>query len=285
MRFGAIDLTEAQLPEAVERADRRDHQFIRDSLPEKDRVIALDRMMAATETSAIVPKDVAEVKADPPKILFSETPAILVNLDGEAIWSPIPENDLHFAVNTNWDLFEHGPTKTLYLRHEAPGCKAASLDGPWTPAGNSRRASRSYPPDPNWTEVKAALPGTKLDAKKAPQVFVSLEPTELILLQGKPKYERVEGTALDWVSNTESDVFRTGATGAIYYLVAGRWFAATDFSGPWTFATPSLPPDFQRFLSSTRDRASSRRCRALARRRRRSCWRRSRKRHASTSRR
>ena len=30
-----------------------------------------------------------------------------------------------------------------------------------------------------------------------------------------------------------------------YYLVAGRWFSAPDFSGPWTFATPNLPEDFK----------------------------------------
>ena len=37
-----------------------------------------------------------------------------------------------------------------------------------------------------------------------------------------------------------------GKTGAVYYLVAGRWFSAPDFTGPWTFATPSLPADFKK---------------------------------------
>jgi hypothetical protein len=32
----------------------------------------------------------------------------------------------------------------------------------------------------------------------------------------------------------------------VYYLVAGRWFSAPDFTGPWTFATPTLPADFKR---------------------------------------
>ena len=53
------------------------------------------------------------------------------------------------------------------------------------------------------------------------------------------------------MSNTESDVFRLGKTGAMYYLVAGRWFSAPDFTGPWTFATPSLPRTSRRFRSST----------------------------------
>ena len=48
------------------------------------------------------------------------------------------------------------------------------------------------------------------------------------------------------MSNTESDVFRMGKTGPVYYLVAGRWFSAPDFTGPWTFATPTLPADFKK---------------------------------------
>ena len=37
-----------------------------------------------------------------------------------------------------------------------------------------------------------------------------------------------------------------GKTGPIYYLVAGRWFRAPNINGHWTFATPTLPADFQR---------------------------------------
>jgi len=248
VRFETIDLTESNFPKLSRQQTAEVTTFIRDTIPEKDRVIALDRMMAAIETSEIVPKDVAGVKADPPTIFFSSTPAILVNLDGEPIWSPIAENDLRFAVNTNWDLFEHGPSKTFYLRHESSWLKASAVEGPWTPAGDLPGSFAKLPADANWKEVKAALPGKKIGPKKAPKVFVSLEPAELILLQGKPKYEKVEGTALVWVSNTESDVFGIGKVGAmtLYYLVAGRWFSASDFTGPWTFATPALPPDFQK---------------------------------------
>jgi hypothetical protein len=56
----------------------------------------------------------------------------------------------------------------------------------------------------------------------------------------------VTGTSLLWVENTESDIFRNGANGSFYYLVAGRWFSAQDLNGPWTFATPNLPADFRR---------------------------------------
>jgi hypothetical protein len=249
VRFATIDLTEANFPKLSRQQVSDITAYVRETLPDEERVIALDRVMAAVDTSAIAPKsDVSGIKADPPVIFYSSSPAILVNFDGEPIWGPIQENDLRFAINTNWDVFEHGPTKTFYLRYETSWLKATDVKGPWTPAGDLPGSFAKLPADANWKEVKAALPGKKLDAKKAPKVFVSLEPAEMILLEGPPKYEQVEGTSLFWVSNTESDVFRVGKVGAstFYYLVAGRWFSATDFTGPWTFATLALPADFQK---------------------------------------
>ena len=81
-------------------------------------VIALDRVLARLDKSQLIPKNVNGVKADPPVIFYSTSAAVLVNLDGDPIWSPIKDNDLRFAVNTNWDLFDHAPTKTFYLRNE-----------------------------------------------------------------------------------------------------------------------------------------------------------------------
>ena len=104
-----------------------------------ERVIALDRVLANIDKSQIMPKNVEGVKADPPPIFFSTTPAVIVNLDGEPIWSPIKDNDLKFAVNTNWDLFQHEPTKTFYLRNDTSWLKATDVDGPWTPAGHAAR--------------------------------------------------------------------------------------------------------------------------------------------------
>ena len=216
------------------------------SVPLDERVIALDRVLANIDTSQIIPKNVEGLKADPPTIFFSETPALLVNIDGDPIWSPIPQNDLRSAVNTNWDLFEHGPSKTYYLRNDRVWLKSSDVKGPWTPAGKLPESFDKLPADENWKDVKATLPGQKVNAKDVPKVYVSLEPAELILLRGKPNYLTVQGAKqLLWVSNTDSDVFRMSRTGAVYFLVAGRWFSAPDFTGPWTFATPTLPDDFK----------------------------------------
>ncbi len=119
-------------------------------------------MLANIDKSQIVPKNVEGIKADPPTIFFSKTPAVIVNLDGEPIWSPIKDNDLKFAVNTNWDLFQHGPTNTLYLRNNDAWLKASDLKGPWAPAGTLPASFAKLPAEDNWKDVKANLPGKTL---------------------------------------------------------------------------------------------------------------------------
>jgi hypothetical protein len=244
--FSPLQITESNFPTLKKEEMRDVVAEIDKAIPDHDRIIALDRVLAGVDRSQIIPKNNDGVKADPPAIFFSTKPAVLVNLDGDAIWSPIKENDLKFVVNTNWDLFQHDPSKVLYLRNDASFLQAPDLRGPWTAAGKLPESFAKLPKDDNWKDVKAALPGKKIAKDKLPRVFVSTTPAEMILLDGEPKYEPVGGTSLLWVSNTESDVFRMGTTGAVYYLVAGRWFSSPGFEGPWTFATPNMPADFQR---------------------------------------
>ena len=207
--FSDFKIVESNFPTLQRDAVKTVVSEITASLPFDERVIALDRVLANIDTSQIIPKNVEGLKADPPTIFFSQTPAVLVNIDGDPIWSPIPENDLRSAVNTNWDLFEHAPSKTYYLRNDRMWLKASDVKGPWTPAGTLPPSFAKLPADENWKDVKATLPGQKVSAKDMPKVFVSLEPAELILLRGKPNYLKVQGAKqLLWVSNTDSDLFR-----------------------------------------------------------------------------
>src|SRR5262245_17676315 len=218
---------------------------INSAVPQRERVIGLDRVLAAFDASQVKPRNVEGIKSDPPPIFFSERPAVLVNIDGAPIWSPIKDNDLRFAVNTNWALFEYG--KTYYLLVDKAWMTATNVEGPWTPLRTPLPASFSkLPDDDNWKDVRAALSGQNtFTTSSAPVVFVSTTPAELIVLNGPATYAPVKGTRLEWVSNSDSDLFRMGTTGAVYYLVSGRWFTAPGFNGPWTFATPNLPADFK----------------------------------------
>ena len=225
--------------------------------------VGLDRVLANIDTSQVIPKNDDGVKADPPPIFFSQTPAILVNLDGEPIWAPIKQNDLQSAVNTNWDLFQHVPTKTFYLRNEKAWLKATDLNGPWTSTTDLPDSFEKLPDDdPNWKEVKDNLPGWRSKAGQAPKVFVSLVPAELILVTGgKPVYATITGVPAALGQQHRVRVFRMGATGAAFpgfgSLVLGAGLPT------WTFATPSLRTTSRN--RSVRGRACSHHCPARRR--------------------
>ena len=246
--FSDLQITSANFPTLSRDQLTNLVSEINAAVPREDRVIGLDRVLAAFDASQVKPRNVDGLKSDPPPIFFSEKPAVLVNIDGEPIWSPINDNDLRFAVNTNWDLFEYGSPKTYYLRVDKTWMTASSVLGPWKLLQTPLPASFSkLPNDDNWKDVKDALGAQQpAGAAAAPTVFVSKKPAELMLLKGVAAYSPVTGTHLEWVSNTDSDVFRMGPTGTVYYLVSGRWFSSPGFNGPWTFATPSLPDDFKK---------------------------------------
>ena len=124
VKYSQLKITEAKLGKLDRDQSRELVAEIDAAIPDQERVIALDRVLANVDKSQIMPKNVEGVKADPPTIFFSTRPAVLVNIDGDPIWSPIKDNDLKFAVNTNWDLFEHAPTKHVLpaqRRHLAEG--------------------------------------------------------------------------------------------------------------------------------------------------------------------
>ncbi len=184
--FQKMTIVEANFPTLAKEPVREITAELDKAMPDDERIIALDRVLANLDKSQVIPKNVEGVKADPPTIFFSKTPAVIVNLDGDPIWSPIKDNDLKFAVNTNWDLFQHAPTNTLYLRNNETWLKATDVKGPWSAAGTLPDSFKKLPAEENWKDVKANLPGKP--AKAAPRVFVSSQPAELILLTGEPSY-------------------------------------------------------------------------------------------------
>src|SRR5204862_3616475 len=71
--------------------------------PDKKVSISLDRLVAGVEKSK-GPAKVA-VQNDPPAIFVSDTPAILLQIQGEPTRADIAKTDLGFVVNSNFPLF------------------------------------------------------------------------------------------------------------------------------------------------------------------------------------
>ena len=243
VRLTKLNITEANFPGADREVARKLITELQAHMPKNEMIMALDRVLAAIERSEIKTGSDLAINTEAPPIFVSERPAIIVQFDGEPVMGPISGSKLQFGVNTNWDVFKDDKD-VWYLRYETGWLKTKELSGEWEPAGDLPDAFKNLPDDQNWTDVKANIPGKKIKKDKVPMVFVSEKPAELIVFDGKAKWEKMKDTDLQWAKNTESDVFRYKGDD-VYYLVSGRWFKASSFKGPWTFATDKLPNDFK----------------------------------------
>src|SRR6266853_6594306 len=216
-------------------------QAVRSFLPPGHTVVmALDRLVASVEKSQ-APTPV-QVQNNPPEIFVSNTPAILLNIDGEAVRADIAGTNLGFVVNSNFPLFfEKGGANYLFTGEQ--WLKSPVLEGPWAPVASLPKDMTKVANDPKWAQMKKPIlsPSAK---GKPPTIFYSTKPAEVILFQGQPNYQNIPGTQLTVATNTDADLFVYTPTQAYYYLAAGRWFKASDLKGPWTYTTPDLPPDF-----------------------------------------
>ena len=105
VNFTNLKLTESNFPNLPKEQHQEVVARIQRAVPDQEMIIALDRVLARLDKSQIIPRNVDSMKANPPEVFYSTSTAVLVNIDGEPVWSPIQGNDLKFAVNTNWDLF------------------------------------------------------------------------------------------------------------------------------------------------------------------------------------
>jgi hypothetical protein len=243
-RFAVVDVN---FPKLDQRDVAEVVQLIEQKLPSDGRTMRLDDVLAAVDAQPVAPRNASGLAADPPLILISKRPAVVVNIDGAPIWKSVAGTTLLHAVNTNWDLLRDMASNTYYLLDRGVLLTAEQLLGPWTPAPAVPAAFAKLPAGDEWNALKAARAARGAAAAKTLNVFVSRQPAELIVLRGEPLLRRVPGTAkLHWVTNTDSDLFREGVSGPLYYLVSGRWFAAPDLTGPWTFATNRLSADFRK---------------------------------------
>ena len=204
--------------------------------------ISLERLVACVPKKDTV-KGV-ELKNDPPEIFITYEPAILLDIDGQPVRAKIEKTCLEYVIKTHWPLFFETSTSMYFLLAGEQWLQATDLNGPWSTAKKLPGDMKKLPQDTRWASLKKLIPPPKKSGDKAPKVFHSTAPAEIIYINGTPAYTAIPKTQLQYVSNTTSYVFLHTPTKHYYYLTAGRWFRAGTLAGPWTFVTPDLPADF-----------------------------------------
>jgi hypothetical protein len=214
------------------------------------RTISLDRVEASLKAAG-VKAPTFPVRNDPPRIIVSNTPAILVPIDGAPILKPLPD-DSRFkrVINTRALILQGGMGDSYYLHVFDGWLSSSSLDGPWTQASRTpfgmSDAAKSLAASGRVDMLTGSGTPKPSLANGVPTIYVSQVPSELIVFKGNPAFVPVAGTLL-WASNTGADVFIETTSNDYYVLISGRWFRAAGVNGPWSFVpSNALPPDFAR---------------------------------------
>ncbi len=222
---------------------------LRTQLGATQRTVSLDRLEASLAASGAASSPGIAVHNDPPRIIVSDSPAILVRIDGPPALRPVPDTTFQRVINTRALLFADAGASNFYLRLGEGWLTAASLAGPWSrpaalPEGLEAAAGPVAAVDLLAASDASASP--PLEAPP-PAVHVSETPAALIVFEGEPAFTPVAGTGLARASNTTANVLLETERRRYYVLLAGRWFRAAAFSGPWAFVpSPDLPADFRK---------------------------------------
>ena len=232
-----MQVTNVRWPDSKDIEEQRFTKIVNDALPKSGFRISMKRLSASLATAAQEEKSLADLKNDPPKIVFGEQLAVLLLYDGTPKFSPVENSDYERVLNTPFAVVRSRKTQLLYLSGGAVWYEAKDPLGPWT-------LTIAPPAD----LVKMLSPSKKSEPvpKKIPAIVVATEPTELIVTDGKPNWKALPKGKLLYVSNTETPWLREQTSNDMYVLLSGRWFRAASQSGPWTFVrADKLPVAFK----------------------------------------
>src|SRR5690606_3785588 len=146
--------------------------------------------LTVEQVAACVPKETpakpAAVSHDPPDIFVSFGPALLLQVEKTAMSSDIPETSLSFVINTNWPVFFDKKGNAYYLWDEQEWLTSGKLDGTWQITTKLPAEMNDLAKDTLWASFKEAIPPPKPTQKnkKAPTVYFSSKPAELVLFEG-----------------------------------------------------------------------------------------------------
>ena len=129
-----FQITKVKFP-TMETKEAEYQAFLQAKLPGKSKVIALDRLEAALAASDSQQSEIKglPVNNDPPKIIFTTKPSLLVLIDGPPRYRDIGGTDLQLMLNTRATLLFDTKKKEYYLNVMDGWLQAPDLvAGPWS---------------------------------------------------------------------------------------------------------------------------------------------------------
>ncbi|MCZ4410468.1 hypothetical protein O3Q51_16750 [Cryomorphaceae bacterium 1068] len=219
-------------------------------LESMDIVMSLDRLIASLDDAGVEVNSSNNLNNNPPDIYYKNEPTVLITIDGDPIWKDMDQNGLKAVVNSPFFIVQDNKSKQYYINggeYWYTSANATSSD--WTSTEKVPSNVMKFAQDNAPEKEEQEEPEEKTQEEPVvPKILVVTKPSELIVTDGEPDYQPVNGTNLLYVANTESDIILDINAQQHYILLAGRWYKANKLTGDtWTFSEPeSLPDEFSK---------------------------------------
>ena len=229
-------------------------RILQNSVMPKVRRISLDRFETALTVMEAEQKFKAyPLKNDPPAIIHSTVPAILVYVDGTPNYRRMKSGDFSRIINTRPLILKD--EKKFYLHLFDGWMESKEFNGPWQVCKKPKKELANVLKDAiasgqvdlleGKADPESKQPPASLSNKPVPVIHIATTPTELIVTDGAPKFVPIPGTALTFAENTTGHIFKHTQENKLYVLISGRWFRSASAQGPWEFVSGGkLPADF-----------------------------------------
>jgi hypothetical protein len=250
--IASLEIPRVRFPDQDEAKARRLRELIERELPAWDMTLHMDRLLSTLGIMEERAKAVEQIRTDAPVVLIESEPAVLITIDGEPQLRKEEGTDLERVINTPFTILRDSSSQMYYLNADAKTWyTSSSLEGEWAVADSVPRAvaERAPQPDPDDpAEEPAEDPAEQPQAPgPAPKIIIATEPTELIVIEGRPSMVPISGTDLLYLSNTDSDVLFDIQEQKYFILLSGRWYVSASTQGPWQYVPgEDVPEDFAR---------------------------------------
>jgi len=248
----SVKVPDVRFPEASEEGKEQLAKLLEREMPSWDLEISLDRFIASLEMIENNPS-VEGLKHEPPVILWSDTPAVLVSIDGEPElrknpWLRGQKHDILHVANSPFPILYDTRGELYYLYGGGElWYRAKDVKGPWSVTRAIPSTVKFQIPE----QLRAETASTSAGGT-APEIIVVTEPSELIVTDGEPAWAEIDGLDLEYMSNANTAVIREEKTGLIHVVLSGRWFSSQSTEGPWQFVPPDeVPSSFGRIPASS----------------------------------
>ena len=252
-----IKVPNVKFPELDQEKEEKTARLLEREIPKWNIHGSLDSILPALEMASKEQAAVAQLRSDPPKIVFRTQPSVLLLYDGKPRARAVEGSNLKRVENTPFFVVQDA-SGTWYLNLGEFWYSASDPAGPWKPGANppasvrklqAKEATNAQGKGGGPTTDQEASPVRDEGVPQSPDVVVATEPTELIQTDGKPKYASFQGIDLLYVENTANDLFLAIGTQEHFVLLSGRWFETRSLAdGPWSPVAPdALPPNSGRF--------------------------------------